>query len=120
MKLINKRSVLIGAAAVFIAMALVFTLNIFNVDAGQSNREHIVEIKNLEYIPSVLTVSPGDSITWINRDFIPHTVTANDETWDSGLIEPKGKWKIVVKDKTYEKYFCRYHPNMTAEFNIKE
>ena len=118
--LINKNSVLIRTAAVFTVVALFFALIIFNVDAGQMNREHIVEIKNLAYTPSVITVLPGDSITWINHDFIPHTVTADDESWDSRLIEAKGKWRMVVKDNTYEKYFCRYHPNMKAEIIIKE
>ncbi len=104
---------------VAIAAAVLLSMPVQPPAAGDSvAKEHVVEIRNLEFSPKELTVTPGDTITWINYDFIPHTVTADDESWDSGLIEAEGKWQTVVKKGMYETYFCRYHPNMKAQITV--
>jgi plastocyanin len=105
------------AAAMTVAVLVCTSLN--PVKAGDStSKEHVVEIRNLEFTPKELVVEPGDTITWVNYDFVPHTVTADDESWDSGLIEAKGQWQTVVKADMHETYFCRYHPSMTARLRI--
>ncbi len=107
------RTVVAVAAAV-----LIFSSICPAIAEDAAPQEHIVEIRNLTFIPPELTVAPGDTITWVNYDFVPHTVTADDESWDSGLIEANGKWQTVVTANMYKTYFCRYHPNMKAGLNI--
>ena len=80
----------------------------------------MVEIRNLEFIPNELVVAPGDTITWINYDIVPHTVTADDKSWDSGLIKANGQWEIVVIKDMLPSYFCQYHPTMKANLSIKQ
>ncbi|GJM15003.1 MAG: amicyanin [Thermodesulfobacteriota bacterium] len=99
-------------------VAAVFILSAVTHVIAEEPKEHIVEIRNLVFTPNELTVAPGDTITWINYDFVPHTVTANDESWDSGLIEANGKWQIVVTEDMYKSYFCRFHPNMKAGLKL--
>lgn len=82
------------------------------------SEEHTVEIRNLQFTPQELNVAPGDTIIWINHDFVPHTVTADNESWDSGLIKANGQWQLVVKEEMLTTYFCRYHPTMKAGFQI--
>jgi len=89
------------------------------VKAGEpQNKRHVVEIRNLEFIPKELKAAPGDTITWINYDLVPHTVTADDESWDSGLIGAQGQWQTVVKGDMHATYLCRYHPYMTGRLQI--
>ncbi|MEQ9618353.1 MAG: plastocyanin/azurin family copper-binding protein [Deltaproteobacteria bacterium] len=92
-------------------------MNTIKADDSTS-KEHIVKIRNLEFTPKELAVAPGDTIIWINYDFIPHTVTADDESWDSGLIEAEGRWQIVIQEDMHKSYFCRYHPSMRAGIRI--
>lgn len=90
------------------------------VYAGDSvAKSHVVEIRNLEFTPSELVVAPGDTVTWINYDLIPHTVTADDKSWDSGLINANGKWEMVIKKDIYSSYFCTYHPTMKAQMKVE-
>ncbi len=104
-----------------IAVAVLISISIQPATATDTApREHVVEIRNLEFTPKELSVAPGDTITWINYDFIPHTVTADDESWDSGLIKTEGKWQTVVTENMYETYFCRYHPNMKGKLKITQ
>ena len=112
------KSITTSLRTVAIVAAVLILGSLTSAVVGNSApKEHIVEIRNLTFIPAELDVSPGDTITWINYDFVPHTVTADDKSWDSGLIEANGKWQIVVIKGTYESYFCRFHPNMKANLN---
>ena len=108
----------LGAVTV-IAVAVLGIID--TVKAGEpQNEQHVVEIRNLEFTPKELKVTPGDTITWINYDVVPHTVTADDESWDSSLISAQGKWQMVVTADMYSSYFCRFHPTMKAKLEISE
>ena len=106
-------------AATVIAIAVLVCTSLIPVKAGDSaSKAHVVEIRNLEFTPKELAVAPGDTVTWINYDFVPHTVTADNQSWDSGLIEAGGQWQTVVKADMHQTYFCRFHPSMTAKLRI--
>jgi len=80
-----------------IAVAILICTTLSPVKAGDTlNQRHVVEIRNLEFTSKELTVAPGDTITWINYDLVSHTVTADNESWDSGLIGAQGQWETVV------------------------
>ena len=78
-------------------------------------RQHIVEIQAFSFQPQRTVVSPGDTIVWINRDIVPHTVTANGGTWESQTLEEGQSLKVVVEDSGVYSYFCEFHPHMTGE-----
>lgn len=104
-------------AALAVAVIALFPLRPAGTEEPE-NKTHVVEIRNLQFSPSELVVSPGDTITWINYDLIPHTVTASDESWDSGLIGSKDSWQTVVVKGMKQAYYCRFHPSMTASLEI--
>ena len=107
--------------ATVIAVAILICTTLSPIKAGTSdalNQRHVVEIRNLEFTPKELVVAPGDTITWINYDLVPHTVTADDESWDSGLISAQGQWETVVQADIHASYFCQYHPSMKARLRI--
>ena len=78
-------------------------------------RQHVVEITAFSFQPQRTVVSPGDTIVWINRDIVPHSVTANGGTWESQILEEGQSVKIVVEDTGVYSYFCKFHPHMTGE-----
>ena len=105
--------------ATVMTVAVHFGTTFTPVQAGDSlSKQHLVEIRNLEFTPKELVVAPGDTITWVNYDLVPHTVTADNESWDSGLISAQEKWQIVVQEDMYPTYFCQYHPIMKAQLRI--
>ena len=55
---------------------------------------HVIEIRKLEFNPPTLEVEPGDTITWINHDLVPHTVTADDRSWDSPTLKTGDEWQM--------------------------
>ena len=104
------------------AMAVAVLFGVIPIQAkaaGSSSRTHIVHIRNLQFSPSNLVVAPGDTVIWINHDLIPHTITADDESWSSDRLNSDKQWEFVVHEGTSEIYFCRYHPSMVARFHVR-
>ena len=83
-----------------------------------SGRQHAIEIRKFQFSPGELVVAPGDSVIWINDDLVPHTITADDGSWDSDRIDSGVQWQIVIDEEMSGTYFCRYHPSMTGRFRI--
>jgi plastocyanin len=73
-----------------------------------------VAIEGMKFVPERLEVAAGDTITWVNRDLVPHTVTAADAGVESGNIAPGASWKYTVRRRGEIDYLCRYHPSMKA------
>jgi plastocyanin/uncharacterized membrane protein len=81
---------------------------------GSSPNIQIV-MKAIAFNPLEQTVHPGDTVEWKNEDIVAHTVTADDGSFDSGLIQPGHSWKMTVKSAATIAYHCSPHPNMKAK-----
>jgi len=81
-------------------------------------KDHQVSIEAMKFVPETLEVAAGDTVTWTNKDFVPHTVSAG-KALESGTIEANGSWKYVAKAKGRTEYVCRFHPGMRAALVVK-
>ena len=45
-----------------------------------------VKIVDLAFVPAEITIKAGDTVEWVNADFIDHTATANDGAWDVPIV----------------------------------
>lgn len=66
--------------------------------------------------PNPVQVSVGDTVRWINRDSIPHTVTSSqnvisDEQFDSGILAPNSAFEHTFTEAGTYPYACVLHPN---------
>jgi plastocyanin len=111
-----KRKALVGLIVATIVATFAFSPGL-ETQAAEGRRV-VIEIRTFEFAPFAPDVKPGDVIVWINRDIVPHTASADNGSWDSGQINPGGKWQMVVKDGLVESYYCRFHPSMTARLDI--
>ena len=80
---------------------------------------HIIEIHKMKFQTKILDVKIGDTVTWINKDVVPHTATAKDKSWDSGRLKKGESFTLTITDETALDYFCFYHRQMKAALFIK-
>jgi len=80
---------------------------------------HTVTMENLQFTPQELTVNRGDRIVWMNKDFFPHTATANDKSFDSGSIAANGSWSWHATKSGDYPYGCTFHPTMKAKISVR-
>lgn len=76
--------------------------------------EHIVTIEGMQFTPATLTVNVGDTVTWVNKDLVPHTVSAVAKTFDSGVIAAGASWTYHVGVAGSSAYACLFHPTMVG------
>jgi len=74
-----------------------------------------------------LTVPVGTTITWVNRDSVPHTTTqgtgpnkADSAKWDSEALMQNQSFSLTVDKPGTFAYFCTIHPNMQATITVEE
>jgi plastocyanin len=87
--------------------------------AAESARAETIQVKieKLTFTPSEVTAHVGDTIEWVNADFVAHTATARDGAWDL-QIAPSATASIVLNADGTVDYYCRFHPNMTGQITI--
>ena len=77
-----------------------------------------VTIAKLAFAPAAITAHAGDTIEWINKDFVAHTATARDKTFDV-MIPAGGKASLVVTGPGTFDYSCRFHPMMKGTISVE-
>jgi plastocyanin len=66
------------------------------------------------FSPPALTVKVGDTISWTNTGALVHTVTADDGSFDSGLLNTGESWSHTFSTPGTYAYHCTPHPWMKA------
>jgi len=104
-------------------LALVVAFGILLVVSGcdqkTAARVHRVEITGMAYTPAEVTVAAGDTIVWVNRDIVPHTVTAEARQFDSGSVSPGAEWSLVARGRGRTSYTCTFHPVMKGAIVVQ-
>ena len=72
------------------------------------------------YNPNPIEIKVGDTVTWINNDSSPHTVTSsssNDDSsiiFDSGVLRESETFSFTFNMEGEHPYYCTLHPNMVG------
>jgi plastocyanin len=82
--------------------------------ARPAPRSHTVEIRGFAYSPATVEVAVGDTIVWISRDVVPHTVTKDDRGWDSGSLGAAQAWRLVVASQRSQRITAPFIPACVA------
>lgn len=82
---------------------------------------HTVTIDATSFKPGRLTIRPGDTVEWINKDLIPHTATASGKPgFDSGVIATAKSWRRTFKAVGELPYVCSFHPSMKGTIRVEK
>ena len=106
------------ASSLILALAAVLLLHPVQA-RSQDNKGTEVKIDNFTFGPDALTVPVNSTVTWVNKDDIPHTVVAKDGAFKSRALDTDQKFSFKFdKAGTYQ-YFCSVHPKMVGKIVVK-
>ena len=88
------------------------------------------EVDDWCYMSSSLTAHVGDTITWINSDTLPHTVTSGNADadavgldvpngFDSGFMSADDRFEYTFDVAGFYDYYCQLHPWMQGSVTIE-
>ena len=70
------------------------------------------------YDPLAIEIESGTTVTWTNQDFVIHTVTDKENSFDSGFIQAGKTWSYQFEKPGELDYFCTLHPWMQGTVTI--
>jgi plastocyanin len=111
-------AVLMAGLGLGIAVLGAGTTN-FTASAQQKPETTEVKIDNFSFGPTELTVPVGTTVTWTNRDDIPHTVVSTDKVFKSKVLDTDEKFSFTFSKAGTYPYFCSIHPKMTGKVNVQ-
>ena len=78
-----------------------------------------IKIDNFSFVPAVVKVAVGTTVTWVNHDDIPHTAVSTEKVFKSKVLDTDDKYSFTfTKAGTYP-YFCSLHPKMTGQVVVQ-
>lgn len=86
--------------------------------AARAAAPHTVVIDGTQYQPAAITVKKGETVTFVNRDPFPHTVTSAGK-FDSREIAANAKWSYRATTAGEFPFICTLHPNMKGTLKVE-
>lgn len=113
------RPLVLATAVTAVAVATVLSACGGSGSGGSGPRRYVVEMTAFTFQPETLLVSVGDTIVWVNRDAVPHTATARNRAWDSGMVDTYESWIHVADERGGTPYTCALHPSMRGVLTVQ-
>ena len=127
----------IGIAIGVIVLGMIFVVSDINFEDGSEEIPQVETVKETEtmiimpvkaarpdcgpndecYIPSKITIKPGETVYWKNQDAAFHSVTSGfygdpDGLFDSELLDPEDIFSYKFTEEGIYDYYCTLHPWM--------
>jgi len=81
--------------------------------AGAGEQQVIVD--NFSFAPAMTAVPAGSTITWTNRDDVPHNIVSTEQKFKSPVLDTDERFSHTFAAPGTYKYYCSIHPKMTGQ-----
>jgi len=86
--------------------------------APAPNSTMTVDISNHAFNPAQLNIAPGTTVTFVNNDTEPHTATADNGLFDTGVLQPGSSFDVFLDGSGTVTYHCELHPDMQGSIIV--
>jgi amicyanin len=87
--------------------------------ADAQNQTSAIAIDNFTFNPHTVTVKAGTTITWTNKDDIPHAIAAVGKQFKSKVMDTDNTYSFTFTTPGSYAYFCSLHPHMTGTIVVE-
>jgi plastocyanin len=86
---------------------------------GEDTKGTEIRVDNFTFAPDTLTVPVNSTVTWVNKDDIPHVIASSNGMFKSKALDTDQKYSYTfTKAGTYP-YYCSIHPKMIGEIVVQ-
>lgn len=78
-----------------------------------------IDIDNFRFGVIAVEVATGTTVTWTNRDDVPHTVASATRVFKSPPLDTGETFSVTFKDAGTFEYYCSMHPRMIGKIVVK-
>jgi plastocyanin len=84
------------------------------LESGLSSTSLDVAVDNFSFTPVAISVPVGSTITWTNRDDVPHNIVSTERKFKSPILDTEEQFSHRFDAPGSYPYFCSLHPRMTG------
>ena len=116
-----RRTLLTSALAVAMPLALVAVLLLHPTRVRSEDKSSPTEVRvdNFSFAPETLTVTVNRTVTWVNKDDVPHVIASNDGLFKSKALDTDDKFSFTFDKAGTYSYYCSVHPKMVGKIVVK-
>ncbi len=78
-----------------------------------------VRVDNFTFAPQTLTVPVNSTVTWINKDDVPHVIASNEGLFKSKALDTDDKYSYTFTTAGTYAYYCSVHPRMVGKIVVQ-
>jgi plastocyanin len=79
-----------------------------------------ISIDNFSFTPATLTVKAGTTVTWTNKDDIPHGIASSNNAFKkSRALDTDDGYSFTFTTPGTYQYFCYLHPHMVGSIVVE-
>ena len=115
------RRLFVSAVAIALPMALSLALLLYPARARSEGKASATEVRvdNFSFGPETLTVPPNSTVTWVNKDDVPHVIASNDGLFKSKALDTDDKYSFTFTSAGTYSYYCSIHPKMVGKIVVQ-
>jgi len=81
--------------------------------AGAGAQQVVVD--SFSFAPAMTAVAAGSTITWTNRDDVPHNIVSTEQQFKSPVLDTDERFSHTFDAPGTYTYYCSIHPKMTGQ-----
>jgi plastocyanin len=78
-----------------------------------------IRVDNFTFAPQTLTVPVNSTVTWVNKDDIPHVIASDDGLFKSKALDTDDKFSYTFTKAGIYPYYCSIHPKMVGKIVVQ-
>jgi plastocyanin len=117
-----RRTQFVGSLAIALPLALVAIVILQPTRARSEEAKSSateVRVDNFTFAPETLAIPVNSTVTWVNKDDVPHVIASDDGLFKSKALDTDDKYSYTfTKAGTYS-YYCNVHPKMVGKIVVQ-
>jgi plastocyanin len=117
----TKRNLFLSGLVLMLPLALAAVLVLHPIRAKGEAAASALEVRvdNFTFGPATLTVPVNSTVTWVNKDDLPHVIASNDGVFKSKALDTEDKYSYTFSKPGTYGYFCSIHPKMVGTIVVQ-
>ena len=108
---------MLAVSLVFAAVLVLHPTRAKSEDTKASPTE--VRVDNFTFGPDTLTVPVNSTVSWVNKDDVPHVIASNDGLFKSKALDTDDKYSYTFSKAGTYSYYCSIHPKMVGKVVVE-
>ena len=117
-----RRTLFVGTVAIALLVAVVAILMLQPTRARSEEVKSSptqISVDNFTFAPNTVTVPINSTVTWVNKDDIPHVIASNDGLFKSKALDTDDKYSYTFNKAGTYAYYCSVHPKMVGTILVQ-